>query len=868
MLKRRILASSMASVMALTSIASVAFADEKAPYFATKKDLVDYVAEMTAFKDKDLNDYGQINAEKFETVLTYVTAVSENDKASANEVAVAYMMLQEAKDRLVIHDYEELQALIKECRPTYDTDNILNEDVDGTTDYIYDDDAWYDFTGAFDSAEACGTGDRSLITDCYIELEDKYNNLENHRLASVTKSQLNTSLKKLDNLLQKEFIYNAWTRGSVSGTGTAYDTSSNGNTYAWGVLYYHVASAHDGIETQFGKVLNYVTIKETTNPAIVKAYNECELAIKILEGYSPDSMKTYSSAAAVEALVKKTYKDKIVCSDAFAAALAAIIDSGAKADVDFTKPDKDDQEASGYKYNNPAVADMAAVTKEDIAAYYKSGALKLYADVDIKLDGGKLKKADPGDEILIAAGASYDILKLAELDLVYVLASQYGQQTGHDTGAYDNGVWDTKKAGSDPKDKVYTDIGDDKLTLATVDLDTFGTAGLYNFDKLETSPFVLLDTAVEVVFNGGAGSYASGDKLGYGFDSNGDDETQTNRQAQLKKIAYSEKLSTAADKKASNAEWNVIGQYLELALKDTFPGVSLGDDNHTRQQLRALITEASAVSKMAEDCFLFSARQQELEYLIELATKTSNFYLTNGAKLVSGGTAGDDAFTADDEAVYTELQKCKEALETEFAAFEYGFDDIADYVAMVAANVNNKSSAVAGNDALAAKAREVAYLLSEIEDLNLTGDKTLDDLAVDVETFDGYNRLYTAADKTKILTAFDAASVDDDDLAGTLVDGTALTIAEVLDENDNPTHKALKNAFAELQDMYEKAVAGESGLLGDANNDGSFDVRDVTTVLVAIAEGKEKDLPAVADYNKDGTVNVFDVTEMLKALLG
>ena len=58
--------------------------------------------------------------------------------------------------------------------------------------------------------------------------------------------------------------------------------------------------------------------------------------------------------------------------------------------------------------------------------------------------------------------------------------------------------------------------------------------------------------------------------------------------------------------------------------------------------------------------------------------------------------------------------------------------------------------------------------------------------------------------------------------------------------------------------------------LGDINNDGAINAKDVTTLRRALAGGYGVAVPdtAVADVNKDGTVNAKDVTYLRRAIAG
>ena len=68
MLRRRILTSAMASVMAIGSVAVVASAEETAAattQMKTKADLEAYVKSFDSFRSKEINDYASKSGERF-----------------------------------------------------------------------------------------------------------------------------------------------------------------------------------------------------------------------------------------------------------------------------------------------------------------------------------------------------------------------------------------------------------------------------------------------------------------------------------------------------------------------------------------------------------------------------------------------------------------------------------------------------------------------------------------------------------------------------------------------------------------------------------------------------------------------------------
>ena len=172
MLKRRIFAASLASVLALSSFSVSAFAADESKAYANKADLEKLVKEMNDFKDDDkagLDTYGEISAEKFTKALEYAENVLADAEATTDDYAVSYTMLKAAKDNLTIKTLDELKALLSTWKLTYDKQNILNEDIDGngTTDYQYEEDSFSAFESAYSDAQDIADYEMELVNNTY-----------------------------------------------------------------------------------------------------------------------------------------------------------------------------------------------------------------------------------------------------------------------------------------------------------------------------------------------------------------------------------------------------------------------------------------------------------------------------------------------------------------------------------------------------------------------------------------------------------------------------------------------------------------------------------------------------------------------------
>lgn len=218
MLRRNILTSAMASVMALTSISAVAFADETATdvkNVKTKADLEALVKSYDSFRDKEINEVGSIAGERALGALEYADNVLDDEKSTVDDYTVAYKMIEETMKKCVLHTSSELRDLIKTCEKTYEQNNILNEDLD---DLVYDEEKFAAFSSAFDYAESyVGSNDSRLITDAWEELDQAWNELKNSAKATVTKAQFRTALKNYEKMVGEIKKYDSWRRGDCEG---------------------------------------------------------------------------------------------------------------------------------------------------------------------------------------------------------------------------------------------------------------------------------------------------------------------------------------------------------------------------------------------------------------------------------------------------------------------------------------------------------------------------------------------------------------------------------------------------------------------------------------------------------------------------
>ena len=355
MLKKRILASSLASVMALSSVSVVAFADETAGIETEaidKAQLKEYVASFDGFLKADIYEFGTVQAEQFQDAIDYAETVIEDSDATTEEATAAYQMLKAVYNNLTMYTSADLKALIDENQDKYDSNNILNEDLG---DHKWDTAKYDNFVNAFEDAEdVVDSEDGRLINDAYLDLKDAVKNLK--LLDSVTKSQFRTVLKDYEAIIAKFSDYELWRRGEctvnpstvtvkkddvkikltdaefvtfeqlkdiVYGDSKVCDgdavLDSDGNTIEhdghtlncaaqW--IKHGEASVEAFIEKQYKNFDEIKSANITTNTDIVNAYKAAKDAIAVFNGWVEDDTNRAVKASVVDII--NDYRAKMV----------------------------------------------------------------------------------------------------------------------------------------------------------------------------------------------------------------------------------------------------------------------------------------------------------------------------------------------------------------------------------------------------------------------------------------------------------------------------------------------------------------------------------------------------------------------------
>lgn len=442
-MKKRIFAASMASVMALSSVSVVAFADETVKVDAqesvTKAELKEYVKSFDSFLKSDIYDYGTTQAEQLQNAIDYAENVAANAKATDEDCTAAYQMLKTVFASLKQYSATELKELIADCTPDYDTENILNADLG---DKIWDQLTFEDFELAYDDAKGfIDSEDGRLICDAYVDLKTAHDALK--ELTSVTKAEFRAVLRDYEAIATKAGSFELWRRGTVSvkpttGTttknltkayfvtfeeivNTVYGTSDDdvvknnkgeliGNTGTW-INIGTESTVKDFVETQYAIFDGIQSSKVTTDEDITAAYKAAKEAVAVFASWKADDTER-AAKANIAALVNK-YRAKLADDYATtlmgnlqtkieaitAGALVAYVDDDFswKAQADFSinldkatgllkVTDSDTYDDTDYV----AAPDASVVVKkigkgQDIMKYIPVFADKMSADAEIKL---------------------------------------------------------------------------------------------------------------------------------------------------------------------------------------------------------------------------------------------------------------------------------------------------------------------------------------------------------------------------------------------------------------------------------------------------------------------------------------------------
>lgn len=808
MLKKRILASSMASVMALSSVSVVAFADETASSINTEAvtlaQLKEYVESLEKFVEDELDDYGTTMSENFENAYEAAKVVVEDEDATSDDITAAYQMLKAVKASLKMYTNAELKELVGDYKKTYETENILNEEF---SDYIYSDDSWSEFESAYETAEdSLDDTDQRVINDAYADLEAAVKGLKAND--KVTKSEFRSTYNKYIDLVNSFNDYEDWRRGkaTVGGndvtfkdttagtpvvkklnfkgkqvtfgelkdivygdsdnaplslyfgneTGIAVDASSKKDNW---IDFGGVAGANsDGtlyadVENAYAKFVTNSNSNSTTLTGIVTSYKAMKTAISIFEGWEVDGVKR-GSKTSVEGLLDD-YHDQIV-----------------RKEIEL-------KTATSSAYKDVATAIQTAlggavtVTVIDTAGEEK-------VEVGGTVPEGTTIKLDPETGYI---KTKYNASSHAwELD-------------------YANGTKTVKvKAGDDIT--KYMPIN---TTLISTTLDS---------QKVTTE----IDLSV---------AYAAFEAC---VRTDALDADQRDYDAAVGAVI--DTLDIVTDKSTKSVAYPLVYRAMYYALTDLFPA----DTTYTKKQVSELIKDANELIDATGDAAKFKKENTDLDLYRKAATEwVAKANATKGYKDGDKVTYSDGVYEVateicsgkDATAVYDALKGKYDKLNDEFKKYPVSFGDIAETIAVVAEGLDANAYGSSAAKIQAALA-DVAYDLSTLE------------WSEDCEAYDDdrnfifYNRLATK--------------------------GT---------DGEKAFYKKYTALLAAVEEA-EKEPETPEVIKGDLTGDGVATPEDAIMIVKAfVGEITLTDAQkAAADFNGDGVVNADDALAVVKAYVG
>lgn len=841
MLRRRILASAMASVMAIGSVAVVASAETATAattQVKSRDDLKAYISSLDSFRSTKIYDYGSISGENFLNALEYADNVLEDTKSTVDDFTTAYAMVEAVYNKLQLHTAEELKALVTSSKSVYESNNINNEDLG---DAIYTADTFAAFEEAYENAESVlNSSDTRIITDAYEVLYAAKAALS--PLDVVTKAQFRAALKAYETALSKEFAYDAWRVGTID-TGWAY-WGYQDQSVAYGTVYEHVASLKTAINSAYGEFDEIKSVNKTTQANIVDAYKACVAATTVLNGFKADDTNR-ATKANVKTLLNQyngrlvyDYK-KTTAEDLYEAVVALL----GKAKVHNRLGDKyssaidmkTDGVAAGadawyvvessYTVNPNGWTWSASVDKKNSAEISIKTDEKFY--IELTKDGyatGKVAKDKAGFDYykLINAKSEVDLTDYIKVDAASVVDT---------TSATDNHLNNNVNDGDAVTGSSYPVIGQWGAIAGAAQT----MNGSYTNSSNETvETYADLGKAMEL-----AELYLTGEKK--------DIEGNT----LIEDIDTIDAIS-AGSAKGSSAEWTLVYRYLKYALADKYDA-SYG--TKTKAQVNELIDKCYDLAELTGDAALFSynhnilvtARQDAINW-VKAANKIKT-YKDNVTPADCTGTIINGSLIATQ--VYETLEGKYNQLLNDYNAFKYSFEQIYIEISEVKDAIDNGD--LKATDALTAALENTAYYLSTVQSIDVDANGNSIELDNDAFTsdrmFQGFNRVYTKGDDTYSL------SVDS---------STTVTLPKSSANAASASHAKLTAAYEALLAAVKEQTEVKT-VVGDVNGDGVVNALDAAAILKAVAAGTAIDV-AAGDYNADGVVNALDASAILKAV--
>ncbi len=876
MLRRRIFSSAMASVMALSTVAVVAQAEETKAV-KSEADLDKLVNETYGndYRTGELLDYGTSQTEQMLDALDAAEAILYNDEAGEDDWTVAYYMVTGVKESLKKFTYEDLQKLIKKAEPKFAKNNIYNEELN---DNIYSIPTYTALEDAYDNAlDFTDTDPVPDITEAYIALETALNNL--YELPPVTKSQYRAKLAEYQKIIADAHKYDSWRRG----TGVSGDWTMRGGA-TFGYVYDTTLAAQAEIVAAYDELDQIKGLNITTDTNIREGYDLAVKAINFYKSWAPDadgrgskaSLKNliddyngqlvYTFMSEVLGAADGSTSDSLIESIVDAGATVTPVDTGLwKLEFDWTKGHPTgllvEAEAKATlsqtvyvpvdqnnKWITECAVSAAKPTKDKTLGWTTDGA-NTYAN-----------SANVVRFLQLSAGSKFDLADYIKIDPAVV--AEAAQNTANGWSVLDNGAADGANI---PDYSVAYGMMDYDDTAASTQVD-LATAviiadayinGVYaNIDDSDSDPKKVAQADAFAEYINGTDGFldtivaTAADANGLTINLEGDGANIEAANDIIDVIDEAGVVATVAAEgvngkaKGQTPELTLVYRYLSYALEDSFAGdVAKDGQEKTWKDVNKLVADAEQLVDDTGDAAIFNPSNVAL---VEAQIVAREWLARSDSdKLYRDGNAGIGA----DGEPYVKAQDAWDALYPvydqlgkEYAALSMSFDDVYTKIYETAAAIDKGDLKDSADLQDAIKA--VAMCLSNIDD-NTYYDPAAPAAYIDNAAFDDsreflpVNRVVTGE---SVVAAIDPALKINLDI--------------------NPTHKALVNALTALDAAIEKATEPEVVVVaGDYDGDGDCDLDDASAMIAAeFAGGMDQ---TKGDFNGDGKTDLDDVSAII-----
>ena len=823
MLRRRILASAMASVMALGSVAIVASAEETAVKpVKTKDDLAALIGANGTYGDtyrsNDIYNYGTVFGDLMLDTLEFADTVLDNPEADLDDFTAAYDMVVAVAERFVLKTATDLKELLDACKNDYERENINNEELG---DLIYTPDSFSTFEDKYEDAEAVlNSNDTRIITDAWLELKAAKDGLAPYD--PVTKSAFTNAIKAMEKALDKELAYDQWRRGTtvdpsqkISMTGDGQWWYYSGEPIAYGEMFDQLKTYTDFVYKKYDEFVEVKTASKTTLEDIVTASKIAINIADIINGFKADDTNRATKSSVTKILAE--YHGRMVFDFERAETLAlyaAICDVVGDVEAENVKGLYDTE----YVVTTPGDAGYIVSYTDDGKLASATMNIKASKTFYITLDEEGYAAKDAAGDFIVSvnepeAGNYKKIATKVKVDLTNFIKVQAASVAGVDdhwnNGVRDADNWFEKFDFTGAYDGTY---GGDPAA------DPQNAAGKQNH--------VTLGNVLPIVYN-----YLAAEKPA-------DYEASGIR-------GYLDQIGTIAkdSAKGSAAEWTIVYRALKYVLEDRYGnGVFC---KHTRKDVHDLIEDSYTLEAKTSKAAIFA---DQLQRMIDVREDARDWLkLANADKKYKDNISAYD-LTIDGtkkfwfaDRVFHELEAEVSRLQDQLDHFAISFGDVYDLIAEVEDAINEGDLEATAE--VKAALSEAAYCLAVATEPSweaVDADADLDDEPyTDDRYFLEYNRVYTSDDGT-----YEKLTVKSKKL-------------KVFKTGNNT---ALKAAY----DALKAAAEAKPELKGDYDGNGKVDALDAAAILKDIANAAE--LKAIGDYDANGVVNALDAAAILKAV--